>query len=77
LPLRFSVEVDALYQRFGYSSTYINPVQASRMRERDNSWQFPALAKYHLPVSHLRPFAGVGVSPRIVKADIVGTGYSD
>jgi hypothetical protein len=75
LPFRFSLEVDALYQRSGYSASYANPLEATFTRERDDSWEFPVLAKYHMPVSRLHPFAGIGMAPRIVSGNLTQSGY--
>jgi hypothetical protein len=78
LPLRLSVEVDALYQRFGFSSYECAPggLGCGILRERANSWEFPMVLKYHLPVRLAHPFAGVGYAPRIVHGTDVSSGYS-
>ena len=79
LPLHLSLEVDALYRRFGYSDTFVVPILPGSLtvtRERDNSWEFPLLAKYRVPVSGLHPFAGIGVAPRKVSGRADQSGYT-
>jgi hypothetical protein len=79
LPLHFSLEVDALYRRFGYSDTFVVPIVPGSLtvtRERDNSWEFPVLAKYHLPIRALHPFAGIGVAPRTISGRADQSGYT-
>src|SRR6476661_3389813 len=49
LPYHFSFEADALYSRFGYTSTTYGLLGDSfTERVRANSWEFPLLAKYRL-----------------------------
>jgi len=65
LPFHFALEVDALYSRLG--NTFFIPLIAneSDIRTIANSWEFPFLLKYRLPVSpRLRPFVSAGVEPR-------------
>lgn len=79
LPHHFSLEVDALYRRFGYSDTVVVPIvpgSLTVMRERDNSWEFPVLAKYHVPIRGLHPFAGAGVAPRRISGRVNQSGYT-
>jgi hypothetical protein len=35
------------------------------IREADNVWEFPLLARYRIPLPVIRPFAEVGWAPRI------------
>jgi len=66
LPLRFSLEFDALYQPVGYTVQNFD-FDFVTSRERSNSWEFPIIAKYRLPgFSRLQPYAGVGYAPRVV-----------
>lgn len=61
LPHGFAVEVDALYSRFGYTSSTTDVIgDSSTSRDRANSWQFPVLLKYrfHLPLLHPHILAG-------------------
>jgi hypothetical protein len=79
LPFGFSVEVDALYRRFGYSSTFVVPIVPGSVtvtRVRDNSWELPVLAKYHLPIRGLHPFAGIGIAARVISGRQDQSGYT-
>jgi hypothetical protein len=71
LPKRFSVEVDALYRRFGFTGYESSCCGNAIVRERANSWEFPMILKYHLPV---HSFAGVGYAPRVVHGTDVSSG---
>lgn len=76
LPKRLSVEVDALYQRFGFTG-YENAccgLGSAIVRERANSWEFPAILKYHLPVRLAHPFVGAGYAARVVHGKDVSSG---
>jgi hypothetical protein len=56
LPLRFSVEADALYHPFNVATS-----SASVLSETSYSvWEFPILAKYHFGGRLLDPFVGAG-----------------
>ncbi|HEY4361010.1 MAG TPA: hypothetical protein VGN17_08580 [Bryobacteraceae bacterium] len=74
LPLHLGVEFDALYRRFGYTSNFASCCGSSVMRERSNSWEFPIIAKYHLPAWRVQPFVGVGYAPRTVSGSVVSSG---
>jgi hypothetical protein len=74
LPKRFSVEVDALYQRFGFSGFQFQGNDLASVRERTNSWEFPVILKYHFPARLARPFVGIGYSPRIVNGEDISSG---
>ena len=74
LAKRFSVEVDALYQRFGFTGVQEYGFEGSITRERTNSWEFPVILKYHLPIRLVHPFVGLGYAPRIVKGTDVSSG---
>jgi hypothetical protein len=54
------VEVDALYRREGFQSSFSNVFFGVSSEERANSWEFPMLLKYRLPVPLVKPFAEVG-----------------
>jgi len=73
LPLGFAVEFEAIYHRHGYSAEAYHFVQAQIDRERANSWEFPILLRYKLPVSTVRPFLEVGVAPRTISGTISTT----
>src|SRR5712691_8407134 len=66
LPLGLSVEFDALYRREGYrtGSLGICPIGCSVARERSNSWEFPLLLRYNLPVRAIRPYLEAGYAHR-------------
>ena len=66
LPLGFSVEFEALYRRQGYSTGNGTPLYSASIREADNVWEFPLLARYRIPVPAIRPFAEAGWVPRIM-----------
>src|SRR5580704_18439105 len=77
LPLRLSVELDALYRRLGFTEHFDYGDYCcgfSVLRERDNSWEFPATLKYGISNRFLRPFIGVGAAPRIVNGASVSYG---
>jgi hypothetical protein len=74
LPKRFSVEVDALYQRFGFNSYWNRGHDGATVWERTNSWEFPVILKYHLPVRLMHPFVGIGYAPRIINGTDVSSG---
>jgi len=61
LPLRFSVELDAIYKRTGFS-TYFQSTDIGRFSDRvtANQWEFPVLAKYEITGGRLRPFIDAG-----------------
>jgi opacity protein-like surface antigen len=61
LPLRFSVEIDALYSRLGYDNRTTAP---SFSTTRANSWEFPVLGKFEILPGPIRPFVDAGVNIR-------------
>ena len=64
LPFGLGVEFDALYSRFGYTTTSSDILGGSFTgRARANQWQFPLLLKYRLPVPLVRPYALAGWVP--------------
>jgi hypothetical protein len=69
LPLSFAIEFEALYRRQGYSTSNGTALYTSSIRESDNVWEFPLLARYRIPLHGM--FADVGWAPRIM------SGYSD
>jgi opacity protein-like surface antigen len=62
LPVRFSVEADALYKRLGYQYEASGPAVYSKTVA--NSWEFPLLAKFEILPGPVRPFINGGVSLR-------------
>ena len=73
LPLGLGVEVDALYRREGYQTGFGNFAYSIFSDERANSWEFPMLLKYRLPLRGVRPFVEAGYAPRVIR----GTTSSD
>src|SRR5436305_3749478 len=73
LPFGFGVEADALYRRFGYSTTSEFLSLASFVtRARANSWEFPIVAKYRWRL----PYVMAGVAPRYVSGEFVSSGFN-
>ncbi|HWC96897.1 MAG TPA: hypothetical protein VG456_09115 [Candidatus Sulfopaludibacter sp.] len=68
LPFRFAIEADALYNRFGYTQTYSSSAGGvfTFFTERivANSWEFPLLLKYRLPLRVVHPYLSFGYAPR-------------
>lgn len=65
LPKEFSIEVDALYRRIGYSSSIATPEFSSKVLVRSNQWEIPVLLKYRFPPSRrIRPFVSAGYAAR-------------
>jgi len=65
LPLGFAIEFEALYRCQGYSTGNGTPLYTSSIREADNVWEFPLLARYRIRLPGIRPFAEAGWAPRI------------
>lgn len=76
LPWRFAVEADALYRRNGYQVAYGNFAYSVVESERANSWEFPMLLQYRLPLPKVKPFVEVGVAPRTISGAIAESGFS-
>ncbi len=77
LPLRLSFEFDALYRRFGFTGYETSCCGSSVTRERANSWEFPMILKYRIPVVPGHPFVGVGYAPRTVHGTDVSSGVGN
>jgi hypothetical protein len=77
LPLRLSFEFDALYQRFGFTGYEASCCGNSVTRERANSWEFPLILKFRIPVLPGRPFVGAGYAPRTVHGTDVSNGVGN
>jgi hypothetical protein len=54
LPLKFSVEADALYRGYQFG--------VAGSSQHAHSWEFPILAKYHFLKGPIKPFAEGGLS---------------
>lgn len=87
LPLGFAVEIDALYHRQGYLIPNLSSLSgisedqtlpiislSAAESERANSWEFPILLKYKLPIAKVKPFLEVGIAPRTISGTIVMSG---
>jgi hypothetical protein len=75
LPWHLSFEFDALYRRVGFLGYFNSCCANAQAGERDNSWEFPMIVKYHFPsAARLHPFAGIGYAPRIVYGSDVSSG---
>ncbi len=61
LPLRVSLELDAIYKRTGYS-TFFQSTDIGRFSSNTaaNQWEFPLLAKYEILSGPIRPFVDAG-----------------
>lgn len=67
LPLRLSLEVDALYRRNGFDLTASDRIGAvSNTKTAINDWQIPVLGKYEMRSRAVRPFLDAGVVYRHV-----------
>ena len=64
LPLGFAIEFEALYRRQGCTG-WSTPLYSSSIREADNVWEFPLLARYRIPLRPIQPYAEAGWAPRI------------
>jgi len=63
LPHRVAVELDALYRRFNYRSTYSFKQEIALRHTEANAWEFPLLLKYRTkgkPLVH--PFLDAGLA---------------
>lgn len=70
--LRFGLglEANALYRREGYETVFWNFANSISSSERANSWEFPVLVKYRLPVRGIQPFLEAGYAPRVIRGSI-------
>lgn len=76
LPWRFSIEVDALYRRSGFTTSTSSVGGAYSSRYRANTWEFPILLKYGLPVPFARPYVEVGYAARHMSGHYTTNGYT-
>lgn len=77
LPLQLEIEVDALYRREGYQSSFEGQLSTVFADERANSWEFPILLKYRFPSPVARPFLEAGYAPRVIHGSISSNGFDD
>jgi len=64
LPFNFGLAADALYSRLGNTFYFLSIANSSDIRTVANSWMFPLLVKYRLPISRVQPFLSIGLAPR-------------
>lgn len=64
LPARFSIEIDALYKRFGFDGQSVSAGSTTLTGTRGNSWEFPMLVKFEMVPGPVRPFVDAGASIR-------------
>jgi opacity protein-like surface antigen len=65
LPLRFSIEVDALYRRLGFEyNQFAGPGSPTITSTTANSWEFPVLGKWAVLPGPARPFVDFGANFR-------------
>ena len=65
LPLRFTVEVDALYKRLGFDyNQFGGPGSPTFTSTTANSWEFPVLGKWAVLPGPVRPFIDFGANFR-------------
>lgn len=65
LPLRFSIEVDALYRRLGFDyNQFAGPGSPTITTTTANSWEFPVLGKWAVLPGPVRPFIDFGANFR-------------
>jgi len=65
LPLRFSIEIDALYRRLGYDyNQFAGPGSPTFTSTTANSWEFPVLGKWAVFPGPVRPFIDFGANFR-------------
>jgi hypothetical protein len=75
LPLHFALEADVLYSRLGNTLNFWSIGESSVSRTIANSWAFPVLVKYRLPVARRHPFLSLGFEPRYSSGKISSIDY--
>jgi hypothetical protein len=70
LPLGFSLELDALYSREGFSGASSTPLSTTFASQRANTWEVPLLLKQTLPVPIVKPFVEIGYAARVATGSI-------
>jgi len=70
LPFGLGVEIDALYRREGYQTSFGSFAYNVFSDERANSWEVPVLIKYRLPFPIIKPFVEAGYAPREMHGSI-------
>jgi hypothetical protein len=64
LPFNFAFEANALYSRLGNTLYIPSVANEFYIRTIADSWTFPLLVKYRLPLERAQPFLSVGFAPR-------------
>jgi hypothetical protein len=75
LPLHFALEADVLYSRLGNTLNFWLIGESWVSRTIANSWAFPVLVKYRLPVARTHPFLSLGFEPRYASGKINTINY--
>jgi len=73
LPMGFEAEFDALYSHEGYRAYLSNVFGNQFNRETAQSWEFPILLRYRIPLFRFRPFAEIGFAQRTISGTIEST----
>jgi opacity protein-like surface antigen len=76
LPRGFGIEFDALYRHASYHSSFVGfggssyGIVAEEQKVRVNTWTFPVMAKYRLPLRGFQPYVAGGMAFRRIQADV-------
>lgn len=62
LPGGFGVEVDALYRRFNYNSSFNLVDVFTNNQTTGNAWEFPLLVKYRFATPLIKPYIDAGLA---------------
>ncbi len=76
LPLGFGFEADALYRRTGFRTATGSFAGSYISGYRANTWEFPLLLKYRLPLPWIKPYVEVGYAPRRISGSYESIGYN-
>jgi len=74
LPFGMGFEVDALYNRQGFTASNSSALASTTYRQRTNAWDFPLLVKHTLPFPIAKPFLEVGYTPRHIGGSLDTSG---
>ena len=73
LPFHLRFEVDGLYKRGGFDSSFDTLSGTGSTRTSFNQWEIPGLFKYNITLGHFRPFIDAGASYRHISTIDQGT----
>jgi hypothetical protein len=76
LPAGFALEGDALYRRTGFRTWNAGFWGGYQANYRANTWEFPLLLKYTLPLSPARSFVEIGYALRHMAGYYNSVGYT-